>query len=56
MARPASVLASEEATTAAGERFRYSFAGERRLKGIQGEVKLYRVRREPREDRRRSRR
>jgi adenylate cyclase len=56
MARPASVLASEEARAAAGERFHYSFAGERRLKGIQGAVKLYRVRREPRENGRGSRR
>jgi adenylate cyclase len=44
VARPSSVLASEEARDALGERFRYSFAGERKLKGI-GEVKLYRVRR-----------
>ena len=45
-ARPGSVLASEEARGALGEGFRYSFAGERRLKGIHGRVKLFRVRRE----------
>ncbi len=43
VARPGSVLASEGARDALGEGFRYSFAGERKLKGI-GEVKLYRVR------------
>jgi adenylate cyclase len=50
IARPGSVLASKEARDALGDRFHYSFAGERRLKGIGG-VKLFRVRREPREDR-----
>jgi adenylate cyclase len=50
IARPGSVLANNEATDALGDRFHYSFAGERRLKGIGG-VKLFRVRREPREDR-----
>jgi adenylate cyclase len=43
VARPDSVLASEEAKQALGEAFRYSFAGERKLKGV-GPVKLYRVR------------
>ncbi len=44
VARPGSVLASEEAKEALGEdSFRFSFAGERKLKGI-GSVKLYRVR------------
>jgi adenylate cyclase len=43
VARPGSVLASEGARNALGDGFRYSFAGERKLKGI-GEVKLYRVR------------
>jgi adenylate cyclase len=47
VARPASVLASEEAKDAIGEGFHYSFAGERSLKGIKGRVRLYRVRREP---------
>ena len=45
IARPGSVLASEAAREAAGEGFEYSFAGERRLKGIKGEVKLFRARR-----------
>jgi adenylate cyclase len=45
VARPGSVLASEEATEAMGDGFQYSFAGERRLKGISGRVKLVRVRR-----------
>jgi adenylate cyclase len=49
VARPGSVLAGEEARGAAGERFHYSFAGERRLRGIEGQVKLYRVRREPKD-------
>lgn len=49
VARPGSVLADEHAKEAMGETFAYSFAGERRLKGI-GAVKLYRVRREPREE------
>jgi adenylate cyclase len=44
IARPGSVLASQEAKEAMGDRFRYSFAGERRLKGIGGRVKLFRVR------------
>jgi adenylate cyclase len=49
VARPGTVLADEPARDALGEGFAYSFAGERRLKGIGG-VKLYRVRREPREE------
>jgi adenylate cyclase len=44
VARPGSVLASGEAREALGEGFRYSFAGERHLKGISGRVKLFRVR------------
>jgi adenylate cyclase len=47
VARPGSVLAAENATEAMGDRFHYSFAGERSLKGIKGGTKLYRVRREP---------
>jgi adenylate cyclase len=46
VARPGSVLASEEAKEAMGDHFRYSFAGERQMKGISGRVRLYRVRRE----------
>ena len=45
IALPGSVLASESTTEMAGDRFAYSFAGERRLKGIDARVKLYRVRR-----------
>ncbi len=44
VARPGSVLANENAKEALGEGFRYSFAGDRKLKGV-GEVKLFRVRR-----------
>jgi adenylate cyclase len=44
IARPGSVLASEGAKESAGDGFSYSFAGQRRLKGIKGEVKLFRVR------------
>jgi adenylate cyclase len=46
IARPGSVLASEEAKDALGDRFHYSFAGERRLKGIAERTRLFRVRRE----------
>ncbi len=45
VARPGSVLASESAREMAGEEFAYSFAGERRLKGIESRLRLYRVRR-----------
>jgi adenylate cyclase len=46
VARPGSVLADEGAKQAAGDSFRYSFAGERRLKGIDSRVRLFRVRRD----------
>ena len=45
IARPGSVLVSESATEMAGEGFVYSFAGERRLKGIDSRVRLFRARR-----------
>ncbi len=44
VARPGSVLVDETTRDAAEERFAYSFAGERRLKGIDAKVKLYRAR------------
>jgi adenylate cyclase len=45
-ARPGSVLVTEEVKEAAGEdKYRYSFAGERKLKGVKGAVKLHRARR-----------
>ena len=45
-ARPGSVLVTEEVKDAAGEeRYAYSFAGERRLKGVKGAQKLFRARR-----------
>jgi adenylate cyclase len=44
VARPGSVLA-EEASKREAEGFDYSFAGERRLKGFDSRVKLFRVRR-----------
>jgi adenylate cyclase len=46
-ARPGSILVSESAREAIGddERFTWSFAGARRLKGIKSDVKLYRARR-----------
>jgi adenylate cyclase len=47
VARPGSVLVSAEAKAAAGDRFHYSFAGERRLRGVHGRVRLFRVRRKP---------
>lgn len=45
-ARPGSVLLSEAAREAVGEdeRFAWSFAGARHLKGIKGDVKLFRAR------------
>ena len=46
IARPGSVLASEAVRDSVGEnRYRWSFARARRLKGIEGEVKLFRCRR-----------
>ena len=47
VARPGSVLVSESAREAIGddERFTWSFAGSRRLKGIKDDVKLFRARR-----------
>jgi adenylate cyclase len=44
VARPGSVLLDEATRDAAGEEFAYSFAGERRLKGIDSKVKLFRAR------------
>jgi adenylate cyclase len=46
-ARPGSILTSESAREAIGDddRFTWSFAGARRLKGIKSEVKLFRARR-----------
>ncbi len=45
IARPGSVLASEEAAHLAAEGdYKWSFAGGRKVKGVDGEVKLWRVR------------
>lgn len=44
IAYPGSVLVSEEAKDAADGPFSFSFAGERKLKGIRGPVKLFRLR------------
>ena len=44
VARPGSVLATREVRDAAAEGFRWSYAGERRLKGVSGGVPLYRAR------------
>ena len=52
IACPGSVLVSEEVKEAASNGYRWSFAGERRLKGIDGRVKLFRVRRRARMNRR----
>jgi adenylate cyclase len=46
IAFPGSVLVSEEVREAASNGHKWSFAGERRLKGIDGRVKLHRVRAE----------
>jgi adenylate cyclase len=45
IARPGSLLAEREVRESAGERFRFSFAGERRLRGIREPVALFRTRR-----------
>jgi adenylate cyclase len=47
VARPGSMLSDPGLREAAGEDFSYSFAGERRLKGIREPVRLFRVRRQP---------
>jgi len=49
-ARRGSVLADEAAKEAAGEGFHYSYAGEKRLKGIDSAVRLFRVRSEPKDN------
>lgn len=45
IARPGSVLLDAAARDAAGDGFAYSYAGERKLKGIDSRVKLFRARR-----------
>jgi adenylate cyclase len=45
IARPGSVLVDAATRKAVGEGFSYSFAGERRVKGIDSPIKLFRVRR-----------
>ena len=45
IARPGSVVVDEQAKAAVPDGFEYSFAGERRLKGFDARLKLYRVRR-----------
>ena len=51
VARPASVLVSQEVHDQLDDAYRWSFAGERRLKGISEPVKLFRARRiEPGDD------
>ena len=45
IARPGSVLIDEATKDAVGEGYDYSFAGERRLKGFDARVKLFRARR-----------
>jgi adenylate cyclase len=45
VARPGSVLVDAPTRDAAGDAFSYSFAGERRLKGIDARLKLFRARR-----------
>jgi adenylate cyclase len=46
VARPSSLLVERELRESVDGPFRWSFAGERRLKGIRGPVPLYRARRE----------
>jgi adenylate cyclase len=45
VARPSSVLATEELRDAVADEYDWSFAGKRRLKGVKDEVALFRVRR-----------
>jgi adenylate cyclase len=45
IARPGSLLAERDVRDAAGEGYRWSFAGERRLRGIREPVPLFRARR-----------
>lgn len=45
IARPTSVLTDEEAKNAAGDGYRWSSAGSRRIKGVKGQMRLYRARR-----------
>ncbi len=44
IARPGSVLVDQTAKDAAGDGYGWSFAGKRRIKGVDGEVALHRVR------------
>lgn len=46
VARPGSVLVEAAVREAVGEGYRYTYIGERRLKGIDSRVKLFRARRE----------
>lgn len=52
LARPGAVLVAESAREQVGENpdFRWSFAGPKRLRGIHGDVKLYRARRSEESD------
>ncbi len=50
IARPGSVLATREVRDDAGEEYRWSSAGARSLKGVDGPVRLYRARRLAGED------
>ena len=45
LARPGSVLATKPVRDAAEDSFAWSYAGARHLKGVKGDVPLYRVRR-----------
>jgi adenylate cyclase len=47
IARPGSLLAEREVREAAPERYAWSFAGERRLRGVREPVQLFRARRQP---------
>jgi adenylate cyclase len=50
IARPGSVLATREVRDAAGEAYRWSSAGARSLKGVEGPVRLFRARRLARDE------
>ena len=50
VARPSSVLVTEEVRDRAGDDYAWSFAGKRRLKGVHGELPLFRARPVPEDD------
>ena len=50
IARPGSVLATREVRDAVGDDYKWSTAGRRKIKGVEGQLGLYRARRPEPED------